>query len=236
MKRHQVGEMRKTGNNEGGVHAVGRRGSARLASGEHMCTSAEGRGGKKATYGAGWFFGGGRAPRGRRPRRGAAGDLNVAIDAVSAAVVGRIARAGVLALLERLLVAAVGDQVGAPAVVALHDGEGHFHVGAVVEAAAFALPGAEDCRRRGAVSMGGAGRGSRATKQLTWLHVGSVDAGAVLYGDGGPLGAGHAGEEGGQAEGRPSQGGVEGWHGERLGKMRWPAFGAASCGSREGPA
>lgn len=62
----------------------------------------------------------------------------------SAVVVG-ISGTGVLAARERFLVRRAGDEIGAPAALPLHDGQGSANVGAVAEAAALGLEVAEDC-------------------------------------------------------------------------------------------
>jgi hypothetical protein len=45
-----------------------------------------------------------------------------------------------LAVLERLVVGAVGYEIGAPTILFLDDGEGIFQAGAVSKTAAFTLP------------------------------------------------------------------------------------------------
>lgn len=76
-------------------------------------------------------------------------ELHVAIGAAAAApcsaVVVRIPGAFVLTARERFLVRRVGDEIGAPAALPLHDGQGSANVGAVAEAAALGLEVAEDC-------------------------------------------------------------------------------------------
>ena len=97
---------------------------------------------RETTYGARGCFCGGY--RGGGPGWREASDLHVPKGAVSAAVVGRVARAGGLAVADVLLVGLVGDEVGTPAALVLDDGEGIAQGGTVVEAAAVALVVAPD--------------------------------------------------------------------------------------------
>lgn len=62
----------------------------------------------------------------------------------SAVVVG-ISGTFVLTAGEGFLVRRVGDEIGAPAALPLHDGQGSANVGAVAEAAALGLEVADDC-------------------------------------------------------------------------------------------
>jgi hypothetical protein len=93
-------------------------------------------GAKGSTHGAVWRGG---IACGSSPRSSEARDAHVAKEAISAAVVCRITRTRVFTIAEVLPVGLVGDEVGAPAVVVLDDGEGVFQGGAVAEAAAVAL-------------------------------------------------------------------------------------------------
>jgi hypothetical protein len=178
--------------------------TSRRHSGEHTCQfEAEG-----GTHGTRWCFRGGTAGRGCTRRRGPCG-LHVAKESIAAAVIGRVAWAGVLAVDERLLVGGVGDEVGAPAILCEYDGEGVFQVGAVAEAAAVALPIVVDCRRGKQSASGYAGE---AADRLTRNHVGCVDIGTVYLGNRRPSGdrllcPGHAREQRGYGEACPAQGG-----------------------------
>jgi hypothetical protein len=121
----------------GGVNGEG--GPIPILAGMHVSW----RVGKSNTHGRGWLF---RGDWRRCARRIETADLHIAKGSISAAVIGRVARAGRLAVFDRFPVVGVGDQVGTPAILVLDDGKGVFRVGAVAVTTAVALPVVVDCK------------------------------------------------------------------------------------------
>jgi hypothetical protein len=134
------------------------RGDSNLA-GTHV---SWGVGKKSNTHGRGWLC---RRDWRRCALRIETADLHIAISSISTAVIGRVARAGCLAVFDRPLVVGVGDQVGTPAILVLDNGKGVFSVGAVAVTTAVALPVVVDCQGKQPVSMRS---GTRAARVATY--------------------------------------------------------------------
>lgn len=92
------------------------------------------------TYGGGWWFCRRRSlPGGRCCSRRAGVELHVAKEPISSAVVEGVSRTRRLAAAEVLLVGAVGDEIRAPTILVLNDGESEVQVGAVAVTTAITL-------------------------------------------------------------------------------------------------